>query len=87
CWLIGFLLAFMPLYILGFMGATRGLSHYTNPTWQPLFVVAAIGGLIILAGVGLQILQVYVSYRQRDQLKDTTGDPWDGHNLEWSTTS
>ncbi len=87
CWLIGFLLAFMPLYILGFMGATRRLSHYTNPTWQPLFVVAAIGGLIILAGVGLQILQVYVSYRQRDQLKDTTGDPWDGHNLEWSTTS
>lgn len=87
CWLVGFLVAFMPLYLLGFMGATRRLSHYSKPEWQPLFVTAGIGALIILLGIGLQVLQVYVSIRKRHELKDETGDPWDGHNLEWSTTS
>ena len=57
-WLIGFCLAFLPLYLLGFMGATRRLNHYDNPSWQPLFIVAAIGSLLILLGVGFQILQV-----------------------------
>ncbi|WP_448957262.1 cbb3-type cytochrome c oxidase subunit I, partial [Klebsiella michiganensis] len=34
-WLNGFILAFGPLYLLGFMGATRRLDHYTNLAWQP----------------------------------------------------
>jgi len=33
------LAAFLPLYILGFMGATRRLDHYDASTgWQPLFL-------------------------------------------------
>jgi cytochrome o ubiquinol oxidase subunit 1 len=88
CWLIGFLLAFIPLYILGLMGATRRLDHY-DPSlgWQQLFIVAAVGVGLILLGVGFQILQFIVSIRQRNQNRDTTGDPWDGRTLEWSTTS
>ena len=52
CWLIGFYVAFMPLYVLGLMGATRRLSHYDAATgWHPLFVIALIGALIIFAGI------------------------------------
>jgi len=88
CWFIGFLLAFMPLYMLGFMGATRRLDHYEASTgWQPLFLWAAAGALIIACGVGCQILQIYVSIKYRKQHLDTTGDPWNGRTLEWSIPS
>lgn len=88
CWLIGFSAAFVPLYILGLMGATRRLDHYdASLGWQGLFIVAGIGLLIILAGVGLQILQFVVSILQRHQNRDLTGDPWNGRTLEWSTAS
>lgn len=88
CWLIGFLLAFVPLYILGLMGATRRLDHYdASMGWQGLFIVAAVGVTVILAGIGFQILQLIVSIRQRKQNRDLTGDPWDGRTLEWSTAS
>ncbi|MCH9633391.1 MAG: Cytochrome bo(3) ubiquinol oxidase subunit 1 [Chlamydiae bacterium] len=87
CWLWGFFLAFLPLYLLGFMGATRRLNHYDMQEWQPLFFVAGIGALVILLGVTLQVLQFYVSYKQRDANRDLTGDPWNGRTLEWSTSS
>lgn len=87
-WIIGFLLAFMPLYLLGLMGATRRLDHYdASLGWQPLFIVAAIGVTAIMIGVGFQILQLIVSIKQRKQNLDTTGDPWNGRTLEWSTKS
>ncbi len=87
CWLIGFLIAFTPLYLLGFMGATRRLNHYDVPEWQPLFIVAGVGAIIVLCGFGLQVLQLLVSIRDRDKNRDLTGDPWDGRTLEWSTAS
>lgn len=87
-WFSGFLLAFMPLYILGMMGATRRLNHYAAWTgWNPFFVIAAVGIAVIMVGLGLQVLQVVKSIRNRHQLRDTTGDPWNGHELEWATTS
>ncbi|MGR3912114.1 MAG: cbb3-type cytochrome c oxidase subunit I [Candidatus Rhabdochlamydia sp.] len=86
CWIIGFFVAFMPLYLLGLMGATRRLSHYSASLgWQPLFIVASIGALIMLIGFGLQVLQLYVSIKEQDQ--DKTGDPWNGRTLEWMTAS
>lgn len=88
CWLVGFLLAFVPLYILGLMGATRRLDHYdASMGWQGLFIVSGIGVLVIGAGIALQILQLLVSIKQRKSNLDTTGDPWNGRTLEWSTTS
>ncbi len=88
CWIVGFLLAFVPLYILGLMGATRRLDHY-DPSmgWQGLFIVSGVGLMIIFLGVALQILQFAVSIWQRKQNRDLTGDLWNGRTLEWSTTS
>jgi cytochrome o ubiquinol oxidase subunit 1 len=87
CWLIGFYLAFMPLYALGLLGATRRMQHYDNVAWQPFMLVALLGALVILAGIALIILQLYVSIRDRAKLADRTGDPWQGRTLEWSTAS
>ncbi|HEX5394878.1 MAG TPA: cbb3-type cytochrome c oxidase subunit I [Candidatus Saccharimonadales bacterium] len=88
CWLVGFLLAFVPLYILGLMGATRRLDHYDPAMgWQPLFMVAGVGVLVIGLGVAFQALQVIVSIRERKANLDTTGDPWNGRTLEWATAS
>jgi cytochrome o ubiquinol oxidase subunit 1 len=87
CWLVGFYLAFMPLYLLGLMGATRRMQHYDVPGWQPLMVVALGGALLILVGICFTALQLVVSIRTRDRRRDTTGDPWHGRTLEWSTAS
>jgi cytochrome o ubiquinol oxidase subunit 1 len=86
CWLIGFYVAFMPLYALGLMGMTRRMQHYDNPAWQPWLVVAAVGVAIILLGIVSQAIQLIVSIRNREQLR-VTGDPWNGRTLEWSTAS
>jgi cytochrome o ubiquinol oxidase subunit 1 len=88
CWIIGFATAFLPLYALGFMGATRRLDHYDSSMgWQSLFIVAGVGALIIGLGVVMQILQFIVSIKDRNKNRDTTGDPWNGRTLEWSTSS
>jgi cytochrome o ubiquinol oxidase subunit 1 len=87
CWLVGFYLAFMPLYVLGLEGMTRRLQHINNPEWQPLLLAAEVGAVIIMAGIACQIMQLYVSIRTRDQRRDLTGDPWNGRTLEWATAS
>ena len=87
CWFIGFYLAFMPLYVVGLMGMTRRMQHYDVPEWHPWLVVAAAGAAVILAGIGFQIAQLVVSIRDREELRDLTGDPWMGRSLEWSTSS
>jgi cytochrome o ubiquinol oxidase subunit 1 len=86
-WIIGFYLAFMPLYVLGLMGVTRRMSHFDDPSLQIWFQIALVGAVLIGIGIICFLLQFYFSYRKRDQLRDETGDPWDGRTLEWSTTS
>jgi len=87
CWLVGFYVAFMPLYVLGFMGMTRRLNHYDNPAWHMPLVIAFCGALIIAAGIFFQVLQIIVSVKNRHALRDVTGDPWGGRTLEWATAS
>jgi cytochrome o ubiquinol oxidase subunit 1 len=87
CWFIGFYLAFMPLYALGLMGATRRMQHYPDTHWQPLMLVALAGAVVILFGIALTAVQLAVSIRQRDANRDRTGDPWNARTLEWSTPS
>lgn len=88
CWIIGFCMSFIPMYILGLMGATRRLDRYDASTgWQPFYVLMLLGGIVIAIGVALQIVQIIASFMQKRRLLDTTGDPWDGRTLEWSVAS
>ena len=87
CWLIGFYLAFVPLYVLGMMGMTRRLQHIADPSWRPLLVVAELGAIIIFLAILCMAAQLYVSIRTRESRRDLAGDPWNGRTLEWATTS
>jgi cytochrome o ubiquinol oxidase subunit I len=87
CWLIGFYLAFIPLYILGFMGMPRRMVHYATADWHPYLLVAALGAAVIALGIFFQAVQLLVSIKERRALADRTGDPWDGRTLEWMTSS
>lgn len=87
CWLVGFLVAFIPLYILGFMGATRRLDSY-DPSlgWQGLFIVAGVGVMIIMLGVAFQVWQVVYSIMKRKENR-VGSDPWNARTLEWATAT
>ncbi len=87
CWVVGFYLAFMPLYVLGLMGVTRRLRVFEDPSLQIWFVVAAFGAALVAVGIFAMVMQFYVSIRDQATLRDLTGDPWDGRTLEWSTSS
>ncbi|WP_020204668.1 cytochrome o ubiquinol oxidase subunit I [Cupriavidus sp. WS] len=86
-WLVGFYVAFMPLYVLGLMGVTRRMNHFQDASLQIWFQIAAFGALLIACGIGCFLIQLFVSFRRREELRDTTGDPWNGRTLEWSTSS
>ena len=85
-WQVGFILAFLPLYALGLMGAVRRIDSYTDPSWQPLFIVSAIGVVVIGAGIFAMVLQIAVSIKNRKKYV-VGGDPWNGRTLEWSVPS
>ncbi|MEN5296821.1 cytochrome o ubiquinol oxidase subunit I [Brucella sp. TWI559] len=88
CWLVGFIMAFMPLYVLGLMGMTRRLNHTENPAWHIYLIIAAIGVAIILCGIVFQVLQIMISIRDREKLRVVNGDSWgNGRTLEWSISS
>ena len=85
--LLGFYVVFVPLYIAGLLGMTRRLQHYDVAAWRPWVLIAGIGILIMMAAAACQVAQLVVSIRQRNELRDETGDPWDGRSLEWATPS
>ena len=87
CWLIGFYLAFTPLYVLGLMGMTRRLQHIADPSWRPLLLIAELGAIVVFFAILCQAMQFYVSIRTRERRRDVTGDPWNGRTLEWATSS
>jgi cytochrome o ubiquinol oxidase subunit 1 len=86
-WVVGFYMAFMPLYVLGFLGVTRRMSHFEDPSLQIWFQIAALGAVLIALGIGSMLIQFVVSFLRREQLRDVSGDPWGGRTLEWSTSS
>jgi cytochrome o ubiquinol oxidase subunit 1 len=88
CWLVGYWLAFTPLYILGFKGMPRRLNHFEgHPDWAPYLFVAEIGACFVGLGILSTLIQFAVSIRDRKKNADLTGDPWNARSLEWSTAS
>ena len=86
-WVVGFYFAFMPLYVLGLMGVTRRLRHFDDPSYQIWFMIAAFGAVLVALGIGAMLMQFVMTFVKRAQLRDTTGDPWNGRTLEWTTSS
>ena len=86
-WVVGFYMAFMPLYVLGLMGVTRRMSHFDDPSLQIWFQIAAAGAVLVALGIASMLVQFVVSYLRRESLRDLTGDPWNGRTLEWATSS
>lgn len=87
CWLIGFIVAFAPLYVLGLMGMPRRISQNIDGDFHVGLTWAAVGAAIIALGVVCQVIQFIVSIKEREQHRDLTGDPWHGRTLEWATSS
>ncbi|APW39993.1 cytochrome o ubiquinol oxidase subunit I [Rhodoferax koreense] len=87
CWLVGFWFAFAPLYVLGLMGVTRRMSHFEDTSLQIWFQIAAFGAVLIALGIAAMLIQFFVTWKNREALRDHTGDPWNGRTLEWSTSS
>ncbi len=86
-WVSGFYVTFIPLYITGLMGMTRRMQHYDVPEWRPWILISGFGALLVLTGIICQVIQLVVSIRNRESLRDLVGDPWDGRTLEWATSS
>ena len=87
CWVIGFYLAFMPLYVLGLEGMPRRSAEVFNEAFRPWLLVAAGGAVLIVLGLAALVLQLATSIRHRERNRVAVGDPWDGRSLEWSTSA
>lgn len=87
CWTIGFSMVFFPLYVVGLMGMTRRTVSYTDPGYLPWMLISGVGAMIVSCGILALCYQLYVSIRDREQLRDIGGDPWNARTLEWATPS
>ena len=84
---VGFYVVFVPLYAAGLSGMTRRMQHYDVAMWRPWVLIAAFEIVIMACAAACQIQQLAVSIRRREELRDETGDPWNGRSLEWATPS
>ncbi|MEC8918075.1 MAG: cbb3-type cytochrome c oxidase subunit I, partial [Pseudomonadota bacterium] len=87
CWVIGFMLAFFPLYALGVLGMPRRSLTFFEPAYLPWTIAAGCGAIVILFAMLFLLIQLWVSVRDRHHNNVFVGDPWDGRSLEWATSS
>ena len=89
CWVVGFWVAFSPLYVMGLMGVTRRMRVFDDPDLRIWFAIAAFGAFLIACGIVAMFIQygVSIARRNRPEYRDVTGDPWLGRTLEWATSS
>ena len=86
-WIVGFMLAFFPLYALGLLGMPRRSLTFFEPAYLPWTIAAGCGALVILFAMLCLLIQLWVSVRDRHHNDVFVGDPWDGRSLEWATSS
>ena len=73
CWVVGFYLAFMPLYVLGAAGMARRTQEVFDPAFRPWLLAALCGAFVLAAALATLLLQLYVSIRDRDANRVTVG--------------
>lgn len=82
---IGMNLAFFPMHILGVLGMPRRIYTYGSGLgWDTINLIETVGAYTIALGVVLFVINVYLSLRNGEKAKD---DAWEGHTLEWATSS
>jgi cytochrome c oxidase subunit 1 len=82
---VGFWLTFMPQYVVGLRGMPRRVASYpSNLGWQSWNIASTVGAFIIALSFFLLLINFVVSWRNPIPAGD---NPWDGHTLEWFTTS
>ncbi|WFF42097.1 cytochrome ubiquinol oxidase subunit I [Salinicola endophyticus] len=86
-WIIGFMLAFFPLYALGVLGMPRRTVAFFTPAYLPWTLTALVGATIVLLAMTCLVIQLWVSVRDRHLNAMPIGDPWDGRSLEWAVSS
>ncbi len=82
---IGFWVTYLPQYLLGLDGMPRRIAVY-SPTagWTTLNVISSIGAFMIGASFLFFLVNLWVSWRSP---VPAGSNPWDGHTLEWFTSS
>jgi cytochrome o ubiquinol oxidase subunit 1 len=87
CWVVGFYLAFMPLYVLGAAGMARRTQAVFESAYRPWLYLAGVGALVLFGALLSLFIQLWLSVRQRNANRVFAGDPWDGRGLEWSISA
>ncbi|WP_085992583.1 cytochrome aa3 quinol oxidase subunit I [Oceanobacillus senegalensis] len=81
---IGFCLAFLPMYITGLDGQARRMYTYSEATgFGPLNMVSFIGAGLMAISFVLIVYNVYYSFRYAP--RNVGDDPWNARSLEWAT--
>jgi cytochrome c oxidase subunit 1 len=82
---IGFWVTFMPQYLLGLHGMPRRVASYAPDTgWTTLNVISTLGTYVIGFSFLFFLINLMVSWRKP---VPSGPNPWDGHGLEWFTSS
>jgi cytochrome aa3-600 menaquinol oxidase subunit 1 len=83
---IGFNVTFFPMFFLGLKGAVRRAYTFSAESgFSELFLLSALGSLVLAAGFAVFCYNIYWSVRYAD--RNISSDPWDARTLEWSTAS
>ncbi|HZU80965.1 MAG TPA: cbb3-type cytochrome c oxidase subunit I [Acidimicrobiales bacterium] len=80
---VGTNVTFFPMFIAGFMGLPRREATFPA-TFGALNLTETIGSGILALGVAVFVINVVESLVHRRAAGE---DPWQGHTLEWATTS
>jgi cytochrome c oxidase subunit 1 len=83
--LIGTNLTFFPMFVLGYDGMTRRVADYPSDAgFTGLNELATLGSAVIAAAMIVFVVNLIRSWGRAEPAES---DPWEGHTLEWWTTS
>jgi cytochrome c oxidase subunit I len=83
--LVGSVVMLIPMYLVGLAGMPRRIAEYSASTgWAGLNGASTAGALLIFVSVAIFAVNVLVSWQHP---VFAGSNPWDGHTLEWATSS
>jgi len=83
--LIGFFVTYTPMYALGLRGMPRRIAIYQAHDGYTLLNQIATGGAFLL-GISMLFFLANIAYAIWHPVP-APDNPWDGHTLEWGTSS